>query len=237
MEKGVHLQGVTGTRYMYHDLSYADEERSVKVVNSLMNDKLNGKIEKNDRCCGESGTRPSPPDISTQVRFRGAGNARWRRQDSQRRFHRRGEDSDLMPILPVGLKRYNDDSSTEADYIVVDSPNMCWARTGCLRRAARQQRRHRTGAVTVRLQGPDEFLLPITRTLIYANVGAYLIQLLSGDEIPIASRCGPGYAAVSIWQLVSYGFLHGGLTHLFFNMFALYMFGSEIERVLVRVAI
>lgn len=32
------------------------------------------------------------------------------------------------------------------------------------------------------------------------------------------------------WQLVSYGLLHGGLTHLFFNMFALYMFGLPIER-------
>jgi membrane associated rhomboid family serine protease len=32
------------------------------------------------------------------------------------------------------------------------------------------------------------------------------------------------------WQLVSYGFLHGGLGHLFFNMFALYMFGLPIER-------
>ena len=36
-----------------------------------MNSALNGKIEKNDRCCGESGTLGvSRPDISTQVRFR-----------------------------------------------------------------------------------------------------------------------------------------------------------------------
>jgi Fe-S oxidoreductase len=36
-----------------------------------MNSELNGKIEKNDRCCGESGTLGvSRPDISTQVRFR-----------------------------------------------------------------------------------------------------------------------------------------------------------------------
>lgn len=32
------------------------------------------------------------------------------------------------------------------------------------------------------------------------------------------------------WQLVSYGFLHGGIGHLFFNMFALYMFGLPIEQ-------
>lgn len=34
----------------------------------------------------------------------------------------------------------------------------------------------------------------------------------------------------SWWQLISYGFLHGGWAHLFFNMFALYMFGLPIER-------
>jgi len=32
------------------------------------------------------------------------------------------------------------------------------------------------------------------------------------------------------WQLVSYGFLHGSLMHLAFNMFGLWMFGSELER-------
>jgi membrane associated rhomboid family serine protease len=31
------------------------------------------------------------------------------------------------------------------------------------------------------------------------------------------------------WQLISYAFLHGGLGHLFFNMFALWMFGVQIE--------
>lgn len=32
------------------------------------------------------------------------------------------------------------------------------------------------------------------------------------------------------WQLITYGFLHGGLGHVFFNMLALYMFGLPIER-------
>jgi len=34
------------------------------------------------------------------------------------------------------------------------------------------------------------------------------------------------------WQLVTYMFLHDGLSHLFFNMFALWMFGMVIERTL-----
>lgn len=31
------------------------------------------------------------------------------------------------------------------------------------------------------------------------------------------------------WQLVTYSFLHGGFGHIFFNMFALWMFGVQIE--------
>ncbi|MCX7273399.1 MAG: FAD/FMN-binding oxidoreductase [Burkholderiales bacterium] len=73
MEKGVQLEGVTGTRYLYHEPCHTPMKTyaSNKVVNTLMNEAVNGKIERNDRCCGESGTLAvSRPDISTQVRFR-----------------------------------------------------------------------------------------------------------------------------------------------------------------------
>ena len=32
-----------------------------------------------------------------------------------------------------------------------------------------------------------------------------------------------------IWQLITYQFMHGGFSHIFFNMFMLWMFGMEIE--------
>jgi len=32
-----------------------------------------------------------------------------------------------------------------------------------------------------------------------------------------------------VWQIISHMFMHGGMGHLFFNMFALYMFGSHLE--------
>jgi membrane associated rhomboid family serine protease len=32
------------------------------------------------------------------------------------------------------------------------------------------------------------------------------------------------------WQMITYGFLHGSVMHLAFNMFGLWMFGSELER-------
>lgn len=31
------------------------------------------------------------------------------------------------------------------------------------------------------------------------------------------------------WQLLTYGFLHGNFSHLFFNMFAVWMFGTQLE--------
>ena len=66
------------------------------------------------------------------------------------------------------------------------------------------------------------------------NVIAFVAQMFTGSGPiiwlalwPIGADGGPGFA---IWQLVTYSFLHGGLAHLFFNMFALFMFGGEIER-------
>jgi membrane associated rhomboid family serine protease len=35
----------------------------------------------------------------------------------------------------------------------------------------------------------------------------------------------------SIWQLVTYAFLHGGFGHIIWNMLALWMFGAELERI------
>ena len=80
---------------------------------------------------------------------------------------------------------------------------------------------------------------PVTRALLFSNVGLFVLQLLMDPALvrhfalwPPASGQYPGVPGFEIWQLVTYGFLHGGLTHLFFNMFALYMFGGEIEELL-----
>ncbi len=81
-------------------------------------------------------------------------------------------------------------------------------------------------------------ITPVNKALILANVVAYGFQYLLGGVVEYyfalwppqaASQGGPPF---QIWQLLSYGFLHSRDTfsHLFFNMFALFMFGSEIER-------
>ena len=43
---------------------------------------------------------------------------------------------------------------------------------------------------------------------------------------------GPENSPFGIWQLVTYGFLHGNLPHIFFNMFALWMFGRDLENMM-----
>jgi membrane associated rhomboid family serine protease len=84
-----------------------------------------------------------------------------------------------------------------------------------------------------------QHLAPVTRLLIIANVIVYGLQALIGNQLILSFALwplGPGLYAdaptFAPWQLLTYGFLHGNLAHIFFNMFALYMFGSEIERLL-----
>ena len=124
LEKGVKLEGVNGTRYMYHEPCHNPMklQDSVKTVNALVSTVDNVKIEKNDRCCGESGTFGiSRPDIATQVRYRKEdemvkGAAKLRADGFE------GEVKILTscPSCLQGLTRYNDDSGTTADYIVIE---------------------------------------------------------------------------------------------------------------------
>lgn len=85
---------------------------------------------------------------------------------------------------------------------------------------------------------------PVTRALLIANVAVFLTQGLADDTFIIwfalwplgaSSFSAPGAPAGFLpWQLVTYSFLHGSGFHLFFNMLGLFMFGSEVERVLGR---
>jgi Fe-S oxidoreductase len=128
MEKQVRLEAVTGTRYMYHDPCHSPMKtyEPLKVVNALMNEAHNGRIEKNERCCGESGTfAVTRPDIATQVRFRKeqeirAGAAKLRADAIGPGPAPAVKVLTSCPSCLQGLKRYNDDAGIDADYIVVE---------------------------------------------------------------------------------------------------------------------
>jgi FAD/FMN-containing dehydrogenase/Fe-S oxidoreductase len=124
LEKGVELKGVTGTRYMYHDPCHSPMKRHdpLKVVNALMNSAQNGRIEANERCCGESGTLAlARPDISTQVRFRKEREVLEGVEQIRQTGHQGGvKVLTSCPSCLQGLNRFKDDSALDADYIVVE---------------------------------------------------------------------------------------------------------------------
>ena len=130
LEKGVRLESVDDTRFLYHDPCHTPMKTvpGIKVANAL----LGQRVVLSDRCCGESGTLAvTRPDVSTQVRFR-------KQQEI-------GKGADLLraeggidanghavpfrgavlltscPSCLQGLSRYNDDTGTQADYLVVET--------------------------------------------------------------------------------------------------------------------
>ena len=75
----------------------------------------------------------------------------------------------------------------------------------------------------------------MTKNLLIVNILAFLATwVLERSGIDLTSLLGLHFFLASdfhIYQFVTYMFLHGGFTHILFNMFALWMFGSVIERV------
>jgi len=96
--------------------------------------------------------------------------------------------------------------------------------------------------------GGFSFFPPVVKNLLIANFAAFILQMIAegggftigGTPIyawfaktfylwPI-SDADPRIAGnFQIWQVVTYMFLHGGFSHILFNMLALWMFGMEVE--------
>ena len=83
-------------------------------------------------------------------------------------------------------------------------------------------------------------LPPVTKALLIANGVVFLLQQVLGDAFFAAFMLWPlGDAGAGDpfslsttflpWQLLTYGFLHGGFAHVAFNMLALLMFGAPLE--------
>ncbi|MGQ0655868.1 MAG: rhomboid family intramembrane serine protease [Betaproteobacteria bacterium] len=71
---------------------------------------------------------------------------------------------------------------------------------------------------------------PVTLALLVTNIAVFLMEgVLPLDAFALWPP-GTFESRFQPWQLLTYAFLHGGLTHIFFNMLALYMFGGQIER-------
>jgi len=112
-----------------------------------------------------------------------------------------------------------------ASIVTRSKPSACDRNTG-LNRNVYQRRPINTSAI------PDViFALLIANGLVYA-AEFWQPEFLFGNFAlwPLGSDLAP----FRPWQLVTYAFLHstGGLTHILFNMFGLWMFGRDLERIM-----
>lgn len=79
------------------------------------------------------------------------------------------------------------------------------------------------------------WLSPVIKNLLIINILFFIARYAIYRAYPgldIVDLLGlrfPGAETFRVYQIVTYMFLHGGFWHLFFNMFALWMFGKPIE--------
>ena len=84
--------------------------------------------------------------------------------------------------------------------------------------------------------GGFTLLPPIVKNLLIINGLFFLATLALGntfgiDLYRVLGLHFPGAQNFAPYQFITYMFMHGGFTHLFFNMFALWMFGNVLENV------
>jgi FAD/FMN-containing dehydrogenase/Fe-S oxidoreductase len=125
MEKGVQMDGVEGTQYLYHEPCHTPMKtyQSTTVAAEL----LGQDVTLNDRCCGESGSfAVSRPDIATQVRFRKEEEISAGIQELTGQPKAVEGNVKMLTSCPAcvqGLSRYSEDTGIETDYIVVEVAN------------------------------------------------------------------------------------------------------------------
>jgi membrane associated rhomboid family serine protease len=68
--------------------------------------------------------------------------------------------------------------------------------------------------------------------LIGLNILVFLAEQLFGQRFltPYLAMIPAAVLNGRVWTFVTYMFFHGGLSHIFFNMFALFIFGVQVER-------
>jgi membrane associated rhomboid family serine protease len=67
--------------------------------------------------------------------------------------------------------------------------------------------------------------------LLYANIAVFLLQMSMPGTVTRLLALVPAALLVRPWTIITYMFAHStaGLTHILFNMFALYIFGPRVE--------
>lgn len=72
----------------------------------------------------------------------------------------------------------------------------------------------------------------VTKNLLIINIICFIGSMIFKQASTFFGVFYPDSPFFKIWQVITYMFMHGGFAHIFFNMFALVMFGGVIERIL-----
>ena len=75
-------------------------------------------------------------------------------------------------------------------------------------------------------------MAPATRALLFLNIVAFGVETALGDPVIEWFALWPWGQGFEPWQMVTSAFLHANLLHLGANMFGLWMFGRDVERLL-----
>jgi membrane associated rhomboid family serine protease len=82
--------------------------------------------------------------------------------------------------------------------------------------------------------GGGQGIPPLVKNLLIINVLVFLAQIAFEQTFPVYDTFALHHYRSEVfepYQLVTHMFMHGGVWHLIFNMFALFMFGSTLERI------
>jgi len=122
MEKGVTMDGVGGTKYLYHEPCHTPmkHHNGTDVATTLM-----GKdVALSDRCCGEAGTfAVARPDIAAQVKHRKLEELRSdikKLSGHEKALNNNVKMLTSCPACQQGLERYRGDTNMEVAYILVE---------------------------------------------------------------------------------------------------------------------
>jgi rhomboid-like protein len=81
-------------------------------------------------------------------------------------------------------------------------------------------------------QSPFANLTPVVKNLLIINIIFFIAMYVLASRFDMSKWLAVYYfnsPHFRPWQIVSYMFMHGGFMHIFFNMFALFMFGPIVE--------
>ncbi|HET9568067.1 MAG TPA: rhomboid family intramembrane serine protease, partial [Vicinamibacterales bacterium] len=70
------------------------------------------------------------------------------------------------------------------------------------------------------------------KAIMIANVAVFVLTFFAPAlVVRLGLRPADLFGEFAVWQLVTYMFVHAGLSHIFFNMLTLYFVGVELERI------